>query len=414
MPGSGSSEGKIRVLVVDDIAETRENIKKLLFFEDDIEIIGTAANGREGVELASSLSPDIVLMDINMPEMDGIAASEAISTKHPNVQIVMMSVQGESDYLRRSMLAGAREFLIKPFSGEDLVTSIRRVHQFAASRRALAPPPPVAAATPSPTQPSKGGKVIVVLGTKGGSGASTIAVNLAIALREETKGQVALIDANFEFGDIGVLLNLTGNRTIADLTGPNIEVDEEMLNGVMSTHTSGLKVLLAPLRPEMAELITPELLKVTLERLRGIFDYILIDLGKSFQESMIHLLDAADQILLVATSELPAVKNAKLFFELAEALGYPPEKMLFLLNKEDGRSGISVKDIQASIRHPIRAVLARDERSTTYAINRGTPFIMTHRNSVLSQSIIALARALQRSVETAAASATKARAARAR
>src|SRR5574341_155292 len=334
MAASAPSSGKIRILVVDDIADTRENIKKLLFFEDDIEIIGAASNGREGVELSASLNPDVVLMDINMPDMDGIAASEAISAKQPNVQIVMMSVQGESDYLRRSMLAGAREFLIKPFSGEDLVTSIRRVHQFAATRRAAAPPPPVAVAAPPP-QPAKGGKVIVVLGTKGGSGASTVAVNLAIALREETKEQVALIDANFEFGDVGVLLNLPSNRTIADLTGPNIEVDEEVLDGVMAGHASGLKVLLAPLRPEMAELITPELLKATLASLRGMFDYILIDLWKSFQESMIHLLDAADQILLVATSELPAVKNAKLFFELADALGYKQKKMLFILNKED-------------------------------------------------------------------------------
>ncbi len=413
MVASGSSSEKIRILVVDDIADTRENIKKLLFFEDDLEIVGAASNGREGIELAATLAPDIVLMDINMPEMDGIAASEAISAKHPNVQIVMMSVQGESDYLRRSMLAGAREFLVKPFSGEDLVTSIRRVHQFAATRRALAPPPPAAVTAP-PAQPGRGGKVIVVLGTKGGSGTTTIAVNLAIALREETKKQVAMIDANFEFGDVGVLMNLPSSRTIADLTGPNIEVDEEVLSGVMAGHTSGLKVLLAPMRPEMAELITPELLKVTLERLRGMFDYLLIDLWKSFQESSIHLLDEADQILLVATSELPAIKNAKLFFELADALGYPPEKMLFILNKEDGRSGISVKDIQASIRHPIRAILPRDERTTTYAINRGTPFIMTHRNSVLSQSIIALARALQRSAEKEAASATKAKAARAR
>lgn len=98
MPPLGS---KIRVLVVDDIVETRENVKKLLYFEEDVEVVGTAANGREGVDLALKLNPDIVLMDINMPGMDGIAASETISSQAPNVQVVMMSVQGEADYLRR-------------------------------------------------------------------------------------------------------------------------------------------------------------------------------------------------------------------------------------------------------------------------------------------------------------------------
>ena len=101
MPASGAFGPKIHVLIVDDIAETRENVKKLLYFEDDIEIVGTAADGREGVDLAVKLNPDIVLMDINMPGMDGIAASEAISAQAPSVQVVMMSVQGEADYLRR-------------------------------------------------------------------------------------------------------------------------------------------------------------------------------------------------------------------------------------------------------------------------------------------------------------------------
>ncbi|MBI5653916.1 MAG: response regulator transcription factor, partial [Chloroflexi bacterium] len=153
---AGSSGTKIRVLIVDDIPETRENVKKLLYFEDDIDIIGAAANGREGVELALKLQPDIVLMDINMPEMDGIAASEAISRQVPGAQVVMMSVQGESDYLRRSMLAGAREFLIKPFSGDELVNSIHRVYQFsAATRRAMpmAQAPTATPATPPPPPP---------------------------------------------------------------------------------------------------------------------------------------------------------------------------------------------------------------------------------------------------------------------
>ena len=107
---------KIRVLIVDDIPETRENLRKLLFFESDIEVVGAATSGEEGITLAGELKPDIVLMDINMPGIDGITASEAITQQVPFTQIIMMSVQGEADYLRRSMLAGAREFLIKPFS----------------------------------------------------------------------------------------------------------------------------------------------------------------------------------------------------------------------------------------------------------------------------------------------------------
>jgi pilus assembly protein CpaE len=388
--------GKIRVLIVDDIAETRDNVKKLLYFENDIEVVGTAANGREGVELASKLQPDVVLMDINMPEMDGIAASEAISAQAPNVQVVMMSVQGEADYLRRSMLAGAREFLIKPFSGEELVTSIHRVYQFAATRRVVAPPPTAPTpATPPPPAP-RAGKIIAIMGSKGGCGATTVAVNLAVALREESKARIALVDANLEFGDVGVLLNLPTNRTIADLASGKADIDEEVLDGTLAGHSSAIKVLLAPARPELAELVKLDHLKRILELLDKSYDFILIDLWKSFQESTVFFLDHADVILLIATGEIPSIKNAKLFFELTEQLGYPPDKMLFVLNKDDGRSGISAKDIEASIKHPIALTLPKDERTTMLAINRGTPFVMLQRNLPLSQKIHELARLLIR------------------
>lgn len=389
--------GKIRILIVDDIPETRDNVKKLLYFENDVDIVGTASNGREGVEIAIKLQPDIVLMDINMPEMDGIAASEAISAKAPNIQVVMMSVQGEADYLRRSMLAGAREFLIKPFSGEELVNSIHRVYQFASARRVVIPQAPVVVDTglPSPPPP-KGGKVIAVYGAKGGCGTSTIAVNLAVALREETKERIALIDAAFEFGDISVLLNLPNNRTIADLAGDKVEIDQDLLDGTMTSHPSAIKVLLAPPSPELAELVKQEHLKKTMDILWNEYDYIVVDLWKSFRESTIFFLDIADTILLVSTTDIPSIKNAKLFFELTEKLAYPDSKTMLVLNKEDGRSGINPKDIEASIKHPISGIIPKDERTTSVAINRGMPFVTSQKNLPISQALITLARKLIR------------------
>ncbi len=394
MPPAEPSNRKIRVLVVDDIPETRENVRKLLFFEDDIEIIGTASNGREGVELASKLLPDIVLMDINMPEMDGITASETIAAKHPEVQVVMMSVQGEADYLRRSMLAGAREFLIKPFSGDELSKSIRRVYQLGAARRAMAPP---VSASPTPAAPPpKGGEIIVVFGAKGGCGTTTLAINLAVALREETKAKVAILDANFELGDVGVMLNLPNQHTIADLTGPKVVIDEELVHGVMASHGSGVKAMLAPARPEMAELVTLERVKTLLDLLPKMFDYIVIDLWRTFQEPVMTIIDKADRIVLVTTSDIPSIKNAKLFFELSNALAYPSDKILLVLNREDGRSSIGVKDIEASIKHPVTAVLPRDDRNALLALNRGTPFITAARTIPLTVAVRALARSLCR------------------
>src|SRR3970040_2433413 len=159
---------RIKVLIVDDISETRDHLSKLLGFEADIDVVGVAASGAEAIERALALVPDIVLMDINMPDMDGIATTEQLAIKCPTAAVVMMSVQGEADYLRRSMLAGAREFLVKPFSSDELNTSIRQVwaRERDKQSRIVAP---VAAAAPT-TASGEAGTVIAVFSPKGGVG----------------------------------------------------------------------------------------------------------------------------------------------------------------------------------------------------------------------------------------------------
>src|SRR6266571_1200451 len=129
----------INVLIVDDIPRTLDNLQKLLSFEPDIQVVGTATNGKEAIELTKRTSPDIVLMDVNMPIMDGIQATEALAQEVPNSPVIIMSVQGERDYLRRAMQSGAREFLIKPFSGDELTASIRRLYQLEQKQESFMP-----------------------------------------------------------------------------------------------------------------------------------------------------------------------------------------------------------------------------------------------------------------------------------
>src|SRR5580704_17571766 len=136
----------IRILIVDDIPSTRDNLQKLLGFEDDIEVCGSAGDGKEAIDQAHKLRPDIILMDVNMPSMDGIQATEQLAQELPTSPVIIMSVQGERDYLRRAMQAGAREFLIKPFSHDELVAAVRRVYQLEQKKTVAAPAQAVAAA----------------------------------------------------------------------------------------------------------------------------------------------------------------------------------------------------------------------------------------------------------------------------
>jgi pilus assembly protein CpaE len=423
-----NAEEKIRVLIVDDIPETRENLRKLLYFENDIEVVGAAISGEEGIQMAKELQPHIVLMDINMPGLDGITASEAISQEVPMAQVIMMSVQGEADYLRRSMLAGAREFLIKPFSSDELVSSIRkpfssdelvssirRVYELGAAQRARyqAPAPPVSVtAQRQPPTPEELGKVISVFSPKGGTGCSTIATNLAIALQMETEAKVVLVDGSLQFGDAAVLLNLKPVRTIVDLVPHMAELDGELVHSVIVPHSSGIKTLLAPPRPEMADLVVPDHMKRILEELKKTFDFIVVDTWTSLHDLVLTIMDISDRIVLIATPDIPSIKNTKLFFEVTEALGYSPEKVFLTINKVDRRSGIRAEDIETGIKHPVAATLALDERVAALAANQGAPFVLSAANSLIAQSVVNLAHQLldtlvekEEVVETTAASA---------
>jgi len=392
-----SSLDKIRVLVVDDIPEMRENIRKLLAFENDIEVVAVAGSGQDGIQCARQYQPNIVLMDINMPDMDGITAAELVVKEVPAAQVIMVSVQSEADYLRRAMLVGARDFVTKPFSAEELISTIHRVHKMARARMPAASAAAPAAAMPGmpftgPLRVARLGKVVAVFGTKGGIGASIVAVNLAVALNRADR-KAALVDASLHFGDVGVLLNLQATRSIADVSKVIADLDAQLIESALTPHASGVRALLAPSQPELAEVVQAEHLKSVLTEMRTMFDFIIADTARTLKDEVLAVLDSADRIVLLGTADIPSIKNARVFFEVAVALGYASEKIVFVLNKMDRRSVISAKDIETHIKHPVAAQLPMDEATVVTSVNKGVPFVADPRakSTPLAQAMVQLA-----------------------
>jgi pilus assembly protein CpaE len=356
-------------------------------------VVGAASSGREAIAIASTLQPDVVLMDINMPEMDGITATEQLSKSAPNAAVIMMSVQGEADYLRRSMLAGAREFLVKPFSSDELTTSIRQVHLREREKLSRMAVVPVRGSNGTAANADREpGAIIAVFSPKGGVGRTTIAVNLAVAAATDMGKNVVLVDASFQFGDVGVLLNLNPkNKSIADLV-PELEAgDPESLDTFVINHSSGIRVLLAPPSPEMAELITTAGVKRVLEALRAQHDLVIVDCTSWFNDTTLAILDMADVILTLLSLEITSIKNIRLFLEVADQLGYEADKVRLVLNRADSTLGIRVADVEHSIGRKVDHTIVSDGRSVVYALNRGVPFYLSNREAQVSQDIMRLA-----------------------
>jgi len=385
----------IKVLIVDDIPETRDHLSRLLGLEREIDVAGTAGSGEEAIQVAMDIRPDIIVMDINMPGLDGIAAAESISQRLPNSAIIMMSVHGEAEHLRRAMLAGAREFLVKPFSGDEFSTSIKRVHEREIARRSqLQSPAGAAASPPQESGSAEDHQIIAVFSPKGGTGRTTLAVNLALAIRRETHQRVALVDANLQFGDVGVLLNLNPkNRSVADAVGGG-EPDRDIVESVMVEHSGGIRVLLAPPAPEGADLVTAAYLRKIVDMLRETHDWVVVDLPSGLNDHTLGVLDAADQILVVAALEITTIKNVRLFLEVADQLDYERSKIRLVINRSDASLGIRIGDVEASIRRSIDGTIVSDGRLAVLAVNRGVPFVVSHPESPLARDVIKLARTL--------------------
>lgn len=383
--------GAIRVLIVDDNRTTVENVARLLNFEPDISVVGTARNGRVGVLKTKELKPDIVLMDINMPDMDGIEACRQILLSSPRSRVMMMSVQADMAYLKGAMQAGAREFLIKPFGYDELNNAVRRVHQTDPSPAELA-----AMATPAGVgeaaikQKIDRAIMVAVFSPKGGVGCSTIAANLAIALRGSREANVLLIDADLFFGDLDALLDLHPSHRIVEILQKFDPEDTDVLQRMFVDHSSGVRLLAGPGRPELAELVRPEPLQSLLESVSQLYDYVVLDMGCRYNSLTRQILDLVDRVILIVTPEVTAIKSANLFLRMPGPRAFPPRKVLPLLNKYNRVWGITPESVGDTIGQIVSLTVPEDESAALIAVNRGQPVLLSAPRSSMVRPLLEL------------------------
>ena len=378
----------ISVLIAHGNETTRNELAGILAAAEGIQVVGVVGDSKSTLALARKLTPSIVLLDYDLPgpgvQGQGTETAEAISATLPTTGVILVGTDMSAEVLRRAIVAGARQFLELPATPVVLLRTIHQIH--------------ATIARPGDTVPTvrrRKGQTMAVYSPKGGVGCTTLATNLAIAIRQETGLSVALVDAALPFGAVDVFLDVSSTRSLADLQGPVDQVTPEFVENMLLTHEqSGVRVLLAPQRPELAELVTAALLRRTLEALREQHEYVVVDTSAALDERMLVVLEDADKILLMVALNFAALKSVKLFLEVARLLQIPSHKLVLVATLADSSGGLTIDDIEDALAHPVTLCVPADSSLTARAVNTGTPVVLSGRGTLLGQAITDLTRDL--------------------
>jgi pilus assembly protein CpaE len=256
----------------------------------------------------------------------------------------------------------------------------------------------VTAASDGTSTPSSKAYSIAVFSPKGGTGATTLAVNLAIALKDQTGSPVLLIDADLRTADVDIFLSTLSKHSIYNLLDFGAKIDVELLERVMTKHNSGISVLRGEPQLQFEIPVEPGQMSELMEGLGAIWEgYIIYNTSDGLDRWTVELLDGADTILVVTTPELPALRATRNFLDLADAAADRSGKWQLIMSSYQGKKVLPIADIEASIRYPVKATIAEDIAAVSTSINRGTPLMVSHRKSPVAQDVIALAKQLANS-----------------
>lgn len=379
----------IRILFADESQHITSNVMKRLEREDGIALCGTARDGEFAFQEAIRLKPDVAIIDASLPGMDGLQTTELLSQHLPYTGIILTSLDSENDAYRQAMYVGAREFLQKPYRGDDLIAAVRRVFEFEQKRQTISQSNSAlhdAQATGSAAQ-TKNGALITVLSGQGGSGKSLIATNLAIDLKRLTNERVILLDLSLQFGDIGALLNLPSQRTIVDLATNDAVTDMESIEQAIVKGPEGIDVLLAPLSPEQADYVTTSHLRVLIENLRQEYTYLVADTASYLSEITLDAIEMSDFRVVVFDPSLTGTKNAHLFMQVLNVLNVEPETITLVMNYRETGPGLDQAGIESFLHMAPHIVIPYDGVNVSKSQVTSTPITLLAPSSPATAAI---------------------------
>ncbi|MFZ0533734.1 MAG: AAA family ATPase [Anaerolineales bacterium] len=380
---------QIRVVALCDPGTSQQQITEALNSQNEFILVDILTSKEMLARQIRAAEPDILLVDSQLQGESTMDIIDDLALQFPTASVVAILPTNDPLVAQQVMLAGARGFLITPFSQINLVSTLRRVSELEGRRQQTQ------AYVPSQVQEAtRPLRSVTVYSPRGGTGVTSIAVNTAIALAEETSKRVLLFEGKVFFGHLEVMLNLKMQNALSDLIPHATNLDEGLIRDVVSPHPSGIHVLLAPSNVQVAQGIRAEDIYNIFIGVSRYYDYIVVDAGGPLNDISVTLMDATDRILLVTTPDLASLHDTSRFLQLSRSLSYPADKILMILNKAGVEGGVKLKDIEAVLHNQVYHQIANDPANVLRSINRGIPFLVFYPRSSASKSIQQLARNL--------------------
>jgi pilus assembly protein CpaE len=385
-----SPENKqIRVVALCDPGATQVQITEALNAQNEFALVDVLASKEMLARQIRAAEPDILLVDSQLENESTMDIIDDLAIQFPTASVVAILPTNDPLAAQQVMLAGARAFLIAPFSQINLISTLRRVTELEGRRQQTQAYMP--SQLSEATRPLRS---VTFYSPRGGSGVSSLAANTAVALAEETGKKVLLFEGKVFFGHLEVMLNLKVQNALSDLIPHASNLDEGLIRDVIAPHPSGIHVLLAPSNAQVAQGIRAEDIYNIFIGVSRYYDYVVVDGGGPLNEISVTLMDATDRILLVTTPDLAALHDTSRFLQLSRSLAYPSEKILMVLNKAGVEGGVKLKDIEAVLHNQVYHQVANDLANVLRSINRGIPFLVYYPRSSASKSIQQLAQSL--------------------
>jgi pilus assembly protein CpaE len=388
----------MQLAIVTDF-EYRAQVVDQILMERGWQLLACVGQAHPRTWLMQQQGVEMVLVDLDTP--DAISLLKELTQVAPHLPLVALATPQRIVELQDAMLAGATNFIAFPIDPKQFIATLERARNSAMRTQHAAIAHPVA-----PTHSAHHGstrrnsKVIVVTSLKGGVGRSTIAANVAVALRQRTNKNVVLVEAHHGLGHLALLLNLYPRHTIESLDG-EFDLDLDLLQGLLQSHGSGIRLLAAPVDPSQLVELPVEIWQRIIHLLKDTADYVVVDTSAHADGVLSEMLAQATEILLVTGSDIAGLRDARILLHSLRHESVVEGRIHVVLNRAGSQGGIDERIVQEQLREPVAVSIPEDSALATFSFNRGVPFVMGQARALMSRRLQALVDRLV--VETALA-----------